>query len=184
MPAMGGSKKWIEAGYELLAKEGPNGIQVEKLARQLDLNKSGFYHYFGDREVFVNRLLEHHLEVSKQFLNKLKHLRNFDPEYIDLLIEFRTSTYVQMQLRRNSENPYFKAVFEKVSRRNDMETIALWAAYLNIPNNQTLSLGFWQIARDVFYLRLTFEKMNPEYIRGLVEEVKGLVARLQPKSGE
>ena len=46
------SSVWTEEGYRLFAKEGLDGIQVERLARILSLNKSGFYHYFGDLEGF------------------------------------------------------------------------------------------------------------------------------------
>jgi AcrR family transcriptional regulator len=43
---------WIKAGYKLLGTEGMDGIKVERLARILDLNKSGFYHYFGTMEFY------------------------------------------------------------------------------------------------------------------------------------
>jgi len=33
---------WIKAGYKLLGKEGVDGVKVERLARILQLNKSGF----------------------------------------------------------------------------------------------------------------------------------------------
>jgi AcrR family transcriptional regulator len=42
------SSAWTEVGYALFAEEGLDGIQVERLARILKLNKSGFYHYFRD----------------------------------------------------------------------------------------------------------------------------------------
>jgi len=37
-------EKWIEAGYELFAREGLKEVRIERLARDLDLNKSSFYH--------------------------------------------------------------------------------------------------------------------------------------------
>jgi hypothetical protein len=47
------------AGYELLSTDGMEGIKVERLARNLALNKSGFYHYFKAMDVFVKSLLRH-----------------------------------------------------------------------------------------------------------------------------
>ncbi len=40
-------EKWIKAGYALLATDEIDGINIERLARALNVNKSGFYHYFG-----------------------------------------------------------------------------------------------------------------------------------------
>jgi hypothetical protein len=37
---------WLDVGYKIFAHEGPEGIQVERLARILGVNKSGFYHFF------------------------------------------------------------------------------------------------------------------------------------------
>jgi AcrR family transcriptional regulator len=48
---------WLSSGYELFAQEGPDGIQVERLARILNLNKSDFYHYFGEIENFLLELM-------------------------------------------------------------------------------------------------------------------------------
>ena len=49
---------WTEAGYKLFAEEGLEGIQVERLARILQLNKSGFYHYFGDLDGYCEELIK------------------------------------------------------------------------------------------------------------------------------
>ena len=48
------SQKWIEAGYERFAHEGPHGIQVERLARIIGVNKSGFYHYLVIMKSLLN----------------------------------------------------------------------------------------------------------------------------------
>ena len=63
--------RWIEAGYEIFAHEGPEGVQIEKLARKVGLNKSGFYHYFSDRDVFFTRLLEYHYQLNEQCFKEL-----------------------------------------------------------------------------------------------------------------
>jgi AcrR family transcriptional regulator len=51
---------WTEEGYNIFAKEGLDAIQVERLARILHLNKSGFYHYFGDLEGYCVELIKMH----------------------------------------------------------------------------------------------------------------------------
>ncbi len=54
------NKAWINAGYQIFAYEGPNGLKVERLAKAVGKNKSSFYHLFGDLEIFIDHLLKHH----------------------------------------------------------------------------------------------------------------------------
>ena len=62
------SLAWLEVGYSLFAAEGPDGIQIERMARILQLNKSGFYHYFGDLEGYHHELLRlHRLKTESYF---------------------------------------------------------------------------------------------------------------------
>ena len=65
------SSVWTEEGYCLFAKEGLHGIQVERLARILGLNKSEFYHYFGDIEGFCYALVLLHKKRFPSFCRKL-----------------------------------------------------------------------------------------------------------------
>jgi AcrR family transcriptional regulator len=64
MPKPATYRVWIENGYALFAQDGLDGIQVERLAKMVSLNKSGFYHYFGDRESFLEELMKHHYANS------------------------------------------------------------------------------------------------------------------------
>lgn len=58
---------WTEGGYKIFANEGTEGIQVERLARILNLNNSGFYHYFGDLKSFIDELLKLHEKKADFF---------------------------------------------------------------------------------------------------------------------
>ena len=53
---------WIQEGYFVFGRKGPNGINIELLAKKLKKSKSSFYHYFGDLETFQEALLDYHLE--------------------------------------------------------------------------------------------------------------------------
>ena len=63
---------WATAGYELFANEGLEGIQVERLARILQLNKSGFYHYFADLEGFCQELIQLHRRKIDLLLSEVR----------------------------------------------------------------------------------------------------------------
>jgi AcrR family transcriptional regulator len=178
----GSLKKWIEAGYGLFAKEGPDGIQVEKLARLLDMNKSGFYHYFGDHEIFYYELMEYHLQVMARFCDEISFLHYFDPDYFNLLIKYQTSIFIQMQLSRHEDIRIFKETYITVKERNDRKFMHLWADYINLSKNDPAALKLWNMVRDVFFLRLLPGNMNLEFMRSLTEEAKDIVFRIQRNS--
>lgn len=51
-------RRWIEEGWHLLASGGPDAVRVERLAAALDVTKGGFYWQFGDRQGFLEALLD------------------------------------------------------------------------------------------------------------------------------
>jgi len=51
-------ERWLDAGLELLYEGGPDGLSIDALCRRLQRSKGSFYHHFGDREAFRDRLLE------------------------------------------------------------------------------------------------------------------------------
>ena len=61
---------WISAGYENFALTGPSGLKIEPLAKKVGKNKSSFYHYFADLELFMEELLKYHLQQSKIIAEK------------------------------------------------------------------------------------------------------------------
>lgn len=57
--AMAIKSDWMEAGLEILVRSGAQGLTIEALCRQMSKTKGSFYHHFGNREGFLNALLEH-----------------------------------------------------------------------------------------------------------------------------
>ena len=110
------SSVWTEEGYCLFAKEGLHGIQVERLARILGLNKSEFYHYFGDIEGFCYALVLLHKKKVGEFLQEVAVTKNWIPDYLYLLIKHRETVMFQVQLTRNSNNNSFYAASEIVDQ--------------------------------------------------------------------
>jgi AcrR family transcriptional regulator len=167
-------QKWVEAGYELLAQEGPEGVQVEKLARKLGLNKSGFYHHFGDREIFFSKLIEHHYKVNDQFRYEIESARSFDPDFLNLVIKFRTAVFVQSQFRRNNDVKLYQETFFKIKKKNEKVIQPLWSDYLKIYDSPDLSIELWDIFRDVFFMRINYN-MDLGQIRSIVHEFSRIV---------
>src|SRR5690349_5144151 len=120
------SEKWIEAGYECFAQEGPFGIQVERLARIVGLNKSGFYHYFDDHDTYMEKLVEYHYKRIHQFVSEVRTLKTFDPEYLELIVKYKMTAMVQMQLGRNRNIVLFSKAFADLNTELSLAVAPLW----------------------------------------------------------
>jgi AcrR family transcriptional regulator len=172
-------QKWLEKGYELFAKDGPDGFQIEKLARDLSLNKSGFYHNFGDRELFFYELVKYHSQVNAQFCEEIKLSKNFDPDFLKLAIKYKTAILAQMQFRKHSYNQLFKKAFEITRNHNKRFIIPLWADYLNISDNQPLASELFELFRDVFFMHISFENHAYELSKNIASRFSLIVNALK-----
>lgn len=160
-------QNWIEAGYELFSVNGPDGVQVEKLARMLGLNKSGFYHHFGDREGLFTFIVQHHSRMNEQFYNGISAANSFSPGFLNLVIKFRTAVLVQMQLRKHSDVPMFRDAFQAAKKRNTPLILPLWEDYLKISGNPALSKELYTIFQDVFFMRIANEDLTFKLAEGI-----------------
>lgn len=163
---------WIEAGYELFSLEGPEGIQIERLARILDLNKSGFYHYFGNHDVYYSRLMDYHRQLVNGLEERVRTMNRLIPEGIQLLSEALTPILVQKQLQRASHIPLFALTFKEVNRKVDAAFLPLWSEFIEIPSHPLLALRYLEFVRDIIYARLTPTSLSFEFIFETCMEAK------------
>jgi AcrR family transcriptional regulator len=163
---------WIKVGYELFAQEGPEGIQIERLARILDLNKSGFYHYFGNHDSYFKHLMQHHLLQVDLMVEKIQSTQDFMPECIQFLADSTIPVLVHRQLQRSCHIPLFAKTYKEVNDKVDPVILPLWIDFIEIPDNPTLALQYLEFVRDTFYARVTPGTMNFEFIFDLCMQAK------------
>lgn len=168
---------WTEEGYSLFASEGMDGIQVERLSRILQLNKSGFYHYFGDMEGFYAELVKLHHKKIGEFLRRVGEIKKPAPEYLQLIIENTPSVMFQVQLKRNKCHYAFYEAGEQVDRELDLAMHQLWCDFLGISRGGDLASRYFFIVRDMFYARMSFQNLNYPFLLDLALEAKQLVAQ-------
>ena len=171
-------RKWIETGYELFAEEGPEGIQVERLARILNLNKSGFYHYFGDMESFSKELIKHHYQEFDRFLQDAAGCVNVDPAYAMVLLKHKVAVMAQMHLVRNKSNPMFYGAHKELDDKVGRVVLRIWEDHIGIHNNPELVFQYFGIIRDMFYSRITWETYTYDYLHELAEESRDIVSKI------
>lgn len=66
-----GRKEWIRAGYFTLGVKGLAGVNVESVAKTLNVSKGSFYWHFKDRQEWVGEILEMCLTRRKELVKEL-----------------------------------------------------------------------------------------------------------------
>ena len=166
---------WTEEGYHLFAREGLEGLQIERLARILQLNKSGFYHYFGDLEGYCMELTKLHHQKVKAFLEDIRHLKTLDPDYLLLLIEHTTTVMFQVQLTRTKDRYSFYNTSELIDLKVNAAVEQLWNDFLGHRHNADLAIRYYHIVRDMFYTRVSFQNFTYAFLHDLVTDAKVLI---------
>jgi AcrR family transcriptional regulator len=166
---------WIEAGYELFTEEGLEGLQVERLARITGLNKSGYYHYFGDRETYLEKLMDYHFKNATAFANDLKQVKHFDPEYIELLIKYASPMMFTNQLIKNRNH---KLLFETQQLINQMVNPMLtkiFADFIGHKDHLEFAGKYFNQVRYMFHAQITPENMNYPFLRDFIYEAREVI---------
>lgn len=169
MPVRGSYESWVELGYQLFSEEGHEGFQVDRLARILGKNKSSFYHYFPDKELFINSLINLHWKRAMEFKEQVKELEDFDPGFINVLLQNRMTILFHMNLTRNKDVMIFRNTYSKVNEFIDLAIVPLWAKHFEI--SESLAKQLFPTARDTFYSRLAKDIFTDEFVRGIVLEI-------------
>ena len=169
---------WTEVGYGLFAEEGLDGIQVERLARILQLNKSGFYHYFGDLDGFCQELLTLHDMKANLYFSEIQNVKSIDPEYLCLLVKYKIPLMFQLQLIRSPNNASFYNAAKKLDGLTDILLRDLWSDYLGLAEHPDLAVSYFNIVRDMFYTRVSFQNFNYPFLRSLITEAKTVMRQI------
>lgn len=171
-------KKWVEAGYELFAYEGPNDIRVERLARILDLNKSSFYHYFGNIDYFYEQVVALHAERSTWYIADIQKCSDFDPDFLNVMVQHKMFILAHMQLVLNRHIPLFFETFQELSLKIDQSILPLWSTFIGIPNQPKLALQYFQQVRDMFFSRITVNTLEYPFLHTLAFDAKDIVLKM------
>jgi AcrR family transcriptional regulator len=175
MSKINSTHTWIEAGYAQFAAEGLEGLQVERLARITGLNKSGFYHYFGDKETFLENLLEFHLlEVSSMPEDFLK-IKKFDPEFMEVLIKHTPKLMFHNQLVRNRHEKLLESSYQEVNKMIDPFVSEVFGEFIGLKDNLEFSSRYYHQVRDTFYSQITLKRMNYTFLRNFMYEARDMI---------
>jgi AcrR family transcriptional regulator len=172
-------KQWIETGFELFVREGHEGIQIERLARILRKNKSGFYHYFGSMDKYFEALMRYHSQLADQLIADTEAASDFDPGFLLVMVKHKETVMGHMQLIRNRHIKLFADTFTKTSRKIDLALLPLWIKHIEVTDQPEAALRYFEMIRDMFFSRITFETLHYDYLHAMASEAKTIISTLQ-----
>lgn len=167
-------KPWILEGYKVFAKQGPKGLKVEALAREVGKNKSSFYHHFADLEIFISFLLNYHLEQSRILAEAEKNAKDIH-EIIDLIILHKQDLLFNRQLRIHREKKEFERCCQEVNAIIGESILKVWAHTLGLGEQSYLASLVLKLSLENFFLQITEETLNKEWLENYVRELKHMV---------
>lgn len=170
---------WISCGYELFANHGLSGLKIETMAKKVFKSKSSFYHYFADLDVFIEALLNFHLERAAIMAQAEKNCKNIVPELINVLLEFKQDLFFNRQLRVNRSNPAFKKCFEQASGDVGYAILGIWAEELGLKEQSYLANLILKLSIENFFLQITEETMTYDWLYQYIKDLKHTVAEFK-----
>jgi AcrR family transcriptional regulator len=180
-------QNWLNLGYELFAQEGTGGIQVERLARILKLNKSGFYHYFKSPDNFLNELFDYHRTLAHKMAEETAGCERLDPDYFRVVVKFKVFVLVQSQLARKKDHAVFGTVLNEVRDITNKPLLPLWQKTFSLPNDMELVLQHFSLYRNAFNAQATMDNVTYDFLHDMMVDSLNLmreVFKYQVKSGQ
>lgn len=150
-------QRWLSAGLQALAEEGPEGLRIMPIAEQLGVTKGSFYWHFKNLEAYRTALLEEWEQSYTQEAITCLENDNNDP-YTKLRTWIIGAAYSDFKLDRairswSLNNPAVREVRARV----DQERINYLAKLLRgvgWSKDEALTLGQWAYCAWVGYATL------------------------------
>jgi len=114
--------QWLQAALESLIENGVNGIAIERIAKQLDTSKSGFYWHFKNRDDLLNHLLNYwEAEFTDTVINNISHLDESAEKKLqitsDMIMQHQLGRYDMAFRTWGNEDNVVKKRIKKIDRK-------------------------------------------------------------------
>jgi AcrR family transcriptional regulator len=168
-------KIWIRKGYETFALLGEKGLKIEKLAKEVGISKSSFYHHFADMEVFIEHLLHYHIEQSYIIAEKERNAQSINPDLITVLVEHKIDLLFNRQLRINQNIGSFARVLAQSNKIVGDAFVNLWVKDQGLQLTPKQVEGLFTLALENFYLQINPDNLNTKWLTVYFDNLNRIV---------
>lgn len=162
-------------GHMLFARQGPTGLKIEVLAKQVGKSKSSFYHHFADTEVFTEQLLSYHMERVQRIADLERQCLRVVPDLLRLLVTVEEDLLFNRQLRSHRTVLAFRKCIEITDREIAKAILPTWAEAFGLADRPEVARLMLNLVIDNFYLQLTNQTLTYEWLLTYVRELRLMV---------
>ncbi|MEM7513515.1 MAG: TetR/AcrR family transcriptional regulator [Bacteroidota bacterium] len=173
---------WIQEGYFAFGRKGPEGLNVEQLAKNLQKSKSSFYYYFGDLELFQTDLLAYHIERADEIACRGEKCTSMDPDVINLIVDTKDDLLFNKQLRLHFQNPLFKECFERSFDRISGSFIDKWNLMIGLEPQSELGKLIFHLLVDNFFLQVSDENLSYQWFHEYLKSLSSTIDKIKSAS--
>ncbi len=124
-------------------------------------------------------LMQEHLERLDSITYEIRGIRDFEPDYMNLMVAHREVVFFQIQLVKNREVEQFREVLDRFNLRIAGAVIPIWSDYLE--SSIEVADKLWAFTRDAIYCRATRESFTLKWLMELMGEAKLVAASTGPQ---
>ena len=172
---------WINEGYRVVAETGFQNLNVEYIGRAIYKSKSSFYYYFGDKELFEAELLDYHLKRIDAFTQEIAKCEKVRPDFIRVLLEFKTDLFFHRQLRIHRGNPAYKKCLDTGFDKFATAVLDLWVTFFDLPHNRRFVRTFIFFLAENFLMQISLDKYTYNWIDNYILELQNMIKQLNTK---
>jgi hypothetical protein len=98
---------------------------------------------------------------------------------LDLLVSVKEDILFQRQLRINRNVPAFGRCIAQAHGPIEEALLELWTQALGLEGRGQLAGAMLKLVVDNFYLRITADSFDQAWLRGYLDEIRGMVAGMK-----
>jgi AcrR family transcriptional regulator len=170
--------RWLKIGYHEFAVHGPDNLKIEKIAKAAVLTRTSFYHYFSDKSMLIEQLLQMHSKRMNEYYSRLKHeCTSYVPDVFRLMYEYKIEFLFTRQLCINRNRPAYEKLFNE-TMENDTTAFRLWAEYMNIETNDIVARQAHQLLFQNLFAFITPDNFSYDSLVVFMDEMKHIIQNL------
>jgi len=101
-----------------------------------------------------------------------------------LLVENTSMVMFQVQLVRDKDNSAFYEASQAIDKKVNSALSQVWSDFLELDADSDLTLRYFTIVRDMFYVRVSFQNLDYQFLHNIVADAKKLVAQMRLHQSE
>ena len=166
-------EKWLEEGYRQFALYGPDQLSINSISKAIESSRASFYHFFGDIDIFIDKLLAIHWKASDEFnaLGK-QQCKALFPDLYELLVQYPIPLQFSLQLFHHRHYPRFNYIYIKTYEVSAHAfALKLFADHLDLDADDKAVYNLWYTLGEAWYSRLDPNDLSVETLQHHSKEI-------------